>query len=577
MTSKNILPYPYANGTEKTINGITYSVQSDGTIICNGTATSTSKYSLTGTVLLQNYVGCVLSGGYSQGTSSTYWVGLNASGVGDSGSGLYITQKHVNNHETDNFVIRIASGYTANNLIIKPQIEKGTTATEYEPYSAVEDTFDINTQTLTRNVGKYEFTGSEAGWDEYNKESEGVSFVYNALVDKEIGYKTSICSHFKNYDGAWGSKHIDTTGLYSDHNKYVYQYFRAPNGRSDIDSLDEWKVWLAEQYANGTPVTVWFQLATPTTETILSSKNLYQGNQRLKYKTGASDNNINQPATITITQNAEYSFDNNPGSKELGGDLFDMMFNNPTVLSYKLKRNTDDVITNSRVSVNFMNGSNSLGNIHAFYNAYDNDEEYHLIYIAIPKLSELTYSSTVDKVHINFADYSKVTSRDFIIKDIQIEVGSVPTDFERYDPTEYKRVNGVVLRQIGDVKDTYTASTKKITRLVREFELTGDESWIENYKPTILINLSSANFGLSQKDANSTVICSHAPSSSSTSNFGAKMTNDGGGAIGFAQCYSGFGVEDLTGFKNYLKDEYAKGNPVTMWYVLKTATTETLS
>lgn len=480
-----------------------------------------------------------------------------------------------------------SGGLTVNSVFTNLQIEKGTTATTYEAYSGVEDTFDINTQTLTRNVEKYEFKGTEAigvGYDVVKADSSAVLQFEMANCVEVANYDTLgplHCNMLENIKSTYISGSIleGIAVLPDDNAKGGWLRWRIDvstyGGTTRENAKNEFKAWLKELYANGNPMTVWFQMENPTSETVLTSKNLYQGNQRLKYKTGASDNNINQPATITITQNAEYSFDNNPGAKELGGDLFDMMFNNPTVLSYKLKRNTDDVITNSRVSVNFMNGSNSLGNINAFFNAYDNDEEYHLIYIAIPKLSELTYSSTVDKVHINFADYSKVTSRDFIIKDIQIEVGSVPTDFECYDPTEYKRVNGVVLRQVGDVRDTYNASTKKITRNINELTLTGNESWQTAYLPTILTNLSTANYGLSADKA--VVICSHAPSSSSGSSFRVRITNDTGTAIGFSQCFDGFGVSDLDGFKNYLKAEYVKGNPVRCWYVLKSAKTETLS
>ncbi len=482
------------------------------------------------------------------------------------------------------------------------QIEKGTTATTYEAYSGVEDTFDINTQTLTRNVAKYEFKGTEAigvGYDEIKAESSAVLQFSMPNCAEVANYGTLgpiYCNRLENIKSAYISNSmLEGISVLPDANPYggwlrwridVATY----GGTTRANATSEFKNWLATLYSQGNPFTVWFQMETPTTENVLTSKNLYQGNQRLKYKTGANDNNINQPATITITQNAEYSFDNNPGGKELGGDLFDMMFNNPTVLSYKLKRNTDDVITNSRVSVNFMNGSNSLGNINAFFNAYDNDEEYHLIYIAIPKLSELTYSSTVDKVHINFADYSKITSRDFIIKDIQIEVGVAPTDFEGYDPTEYKRVNGVALRQVGNIQDTYNPSTKKVTRNVGKYEFTGNETFVKsgnttatafcvytsNITPAPLINSNYARCNIG-------VGCGIYDSSFFSVDNGFKINSNANHFLKIANTLipnwedSATDAKKLELFKSYIKTLHENGNSVTVWYQVATPTTETLS
>lgn len=131
LSGKNLLPQ--ATTKNYTHNGITYEVQIDGSIVCNGTATGTSKFNIAN-ITLQDYVGCVLSGGYEAGGSSTYWLGLNLVGVGDLGGGRKITQEHADMHSTDYVCIRIASGYTVNDLVIKPQLETGDTATAYEPY-----------------------------------------------------------------------------------------------------------------------------------------------------------------------------------------------------------------------------------------------------------------------------------------------------------------------------------------------------------------------------------------------------------------------------------------------------------
>ena len=137
LDNKNLIPYPYTN-TTKTENGITFTVNSDGTITANGTATSNTYFELTSisTFYLPegNYI---LSGCPSGGSSTTYsLVAVNGSGVSytkfrqDIGNGITLSSSG------EYWIIRcqIMSGATVENIIFKPQIELGTTATAYTPY-----------------------------------------------------------------------------------------------------------------------------------------------------------------------------------------------------------------------------------------------------------------------------------------------------------------------------------------------------------------------------------------------------------------------------------------------------------
>lgn len=47
----NLISYPYYSGTDTTINGITYKVNSDGSILLNGTATANSSFVLVSNIL----------------------------------------------------------------------------------------------------------------------------------------------------------------------------------------------------------------------------------------------------------------------------------------------------------------------------------------------------------------------------------------------------------------------------------------------------------------------------------------------------------------------------------------------
>lgn len=135
---KNLIPYPYAT-TTPTISGVTFTVQSDGSITANGTATANVVFELEYdatmfTLPVGNYF---LSGCPSGGSTKSYFMAAaNGAGINydkflrDFGNGISVPSKG----EKWKITIRIISGYTADNLVFKPQIELGSTATEYEPY-----------------------------------------------------------------------------------------------------------------------------------------------------------------------------------------------------------------------------------------------------------------------------------------------------------------------------------------------------------------------------------------------------------------------------------------------------------
>lgn len=129
---KNILPFPYKD-TTKTYNGITWTVNEDGTITANGTAKGDSYFIIVDTPQYNYDIGrCMVSGCPTGGSTETYYLRSVMTGHNDIGNGIgmELLQRYWN------FRIIIKDGYTANNLVFKPQVEKvtTTTATEYTPY-----------------------------------------------------------------------------------------------------------------------------------------------------------------------------------------------------------------------------------------------------------------------------------------------------------------------------------------------------------------------------------------------------------------------------------------------------------
>jgi len=147
VTSKNLIPYPYAE-TTKTENGITFTDNGDGSVTVNGTATANSVLAVASisqyfTLTPGKYT---VSGGFS---SNAYIQVKNADMDKDL---AYAGDAPVVFTLTETTKIRgnlyVKSGTTLDNVIFKPQIEIGTTATPYTPY--ISSMADLDGALVTR-------------------------------------------------------------------------------------------------------------------------------------------------------------------------------------------------------------------------------------------------------------------------------------------------------------------------------------------------------------------------------------------------------------------------------------------
>ena len=138
-TGAQLIKYPYLKPDGFTNNGITYTVSDDGIITANGTATDQSLFCMASESSGWRPSGKVfLSGCPSGGSPATYRIQLynynaeDAIAI-DNGEGTAID--FTNTDASWNLCIRIAPGYTANNLVFKPMLNSGTSALPWEPYS----------------------------------------------------------------------------------------------------------------------------------------------------------------------------------------------------------------------------------------------------------------------------------------------------------------------------------------------------------------------------------------------------------------------------------------------------------
>ena len=132
---KNLLNYTKDNTT---INGVTFTVNADKTIIVNGTAINDATFFLTIDITKFfdksdsiKIVGCPSGGSKTEFDMRVF---VNNGGIFcDYGSGVVVSKTEETN---SNVAILVRKGYTANNLVFKPMVTTDTTATyaDYEPY-----------------------------------------------------------------------------------------------------------------------------------------------------------------------------------------------------------------------------------------------------------------------------------------------------------------------------------------------------------------------------------------------------------------------------------------------------------
>jgi hypothetical protein len=190
----NIIPFPYYSKTN-TNNGITFTVNDDGSITINGTATGRAEFILgVGIPLIptESYtISASVNETWPNGVSFIAGVTYDAN-LPMSYTPLYYNtpaQPLVSDgYSVDYLRIRIDSGTVCDNLIFKPMINIGTTAVPYKSYKApIEITLPETITSLTNlSLGIY----SEA----YNE----CDFVNNKYI-RRCGIKTLVGTESYNY------------------------------------------------------------------------------------------------------------------------------------------------------------------------------------------------------------------------------------------------------------------------------------------------------------------------------------------------------------------------------------------
>lgn len=197
------------------------------------------------------------------------------------------------------------------------QIELGDTATEYEPYIEPKtSTIYLPSPLMADEVlksegsrevewGKRVLTGKEKVENQtgrYDTESKTMLSIPDFTLAKlSQVHKTT---HFRWYTTAQSQAAPAGTFAQNSLQEYArYFYFNISNdvigvsaSSTSVEKQEAFKAWLKSEYDAGHPVTVWYQLATPTSETVtVPAIPTLKGNNVIDINTEV------QPSNISIT------------------------------------------------------------------------------------------------------------------------------------------------------------------------------------------------------------------------------------------------------------------------------------
>ena len=154
----------------------------------------------------------------------------------------------------------------------KIQLEKGSTATAYEPYqgdtysadfgqTVYGGTLDWQTGVLTVDRAMVTLTGTESPVERNTTENaQYIRYNYFGLTPSAIP-EGAFCSHFKTRLNTDVGDQL--TNTFEIHSSNLYPIFRV--SASLYPTNEAWKSYLSAQHAAGTPVQVCYKLATPQT------------------------------------------------------------------------------------------------------------------------------------------------------------------------------------------------------------------------------------------------------------------------------------------------------------------------
>lgn len=241
-SSKNLIPYPFAVAPS-VVSGITFTDNGDGTVTASGTATAAVIFApYTASAYFEVEPGTyTYSDELSADSGITYWSEVRTTKDDtilvrsyDANKTFTIAKK-----TALRLNLRIVNGQTVNNLVFKPHLELGSTATAYTPY--VSDLASVSVTRCGKNLIQFPYIPLTA-------EKTVAGITYTPLSDGGIklnGTATAISSVVFYNNTSQGAvpitlkanlTYMASTGLSSKIGVYIRPF--KPSGNSHVAITD---------------------------------------------------------------------------------------------------------------------------------------------------------------------------------------------------------------------------------------------------------------------------------------------------------------------------------------------------
>lgn len=278
ICGKNLIPFPY-NETTKTKNGVTFTINDDGSIKIQGTATKATNLSIFSGSLPLNGI-FTLSGVTNEKTPSTHYMQPYVDDVFQS-SLTNGSQTYEINGNLTAITLYVKNGESVD-CVVYPQLEIGSVATEYEPPTTqIVETYYTLPGIPVSSGGNYtDENGQEWICDEVDFErgvhiKRTTELVFDGDENPQNTWYPSIVID------------VSTNARVKSQPNPLCNYFEKvqcgnPGGttlafgnmdKCGIENADAFNDFVLQKYAEGNPVKVVYPLATPI-ETAFSDAEL---------------------------------------------------------------------------------------------------------------------------------------------------------------------------------------------------------------------------------------------------------------------------------------------------------------
>jgi hypothetical protein len=277
---QNLIPYPYYRPDSYTNNGITWTVNEDGSVTANGTATATAHYTVfigkLGLEIGKNYVLTITT---VKGQASLYLANKNKQNintdiaacrtVNNSTLSVIFKYSQTDDFDRDELGLYIVAGTTLTNCIIKFQLERGTIRHEYQPTT-------LSNPTLKKEIGSALQPESIVN----NQTTTVAGFALDAR-QANPNIDGSLAKQISDLNGSLNSKKIPSFGI---ENIFTGNPFCIVNNGSDVISVQtDWNIdnggYIVKniKYPAGTTTNVTVSLSLPANSIVIVDVNTLNG------------------------------------------------------------------------------------------------------------------------------------------------------------------------------------------------------------------------------------------------------------------------------------------------------------